>query len=51
MRILNNVWVQIAIAILAALFAAWFATWLDLGDKSDRPMITPPESLYAPRNR
>ena len=51
MRILNNVWVQIAVTLLAAVFAAWLANYLDLGSKNDKPLITPPESLYAPRNR
>ena len=51
MRILNNAWVQIAIAFLAALFAAWFATYFELGSENDKPLLTPPESLYAPRNR
>ena len=51
MRILNNVWVQIAVALLAALFAAWFATYFELGPKNGKPPLTPPESLYAPRNR
>lgn len=50
MRILNNVWVQITVVFLSAILAAWLATYFDLGSKN-RPILTPPESLYAPRNR